>query len=69
MPTVLMIFFIVIIADPVNAYIGPGIGAGAISVALGIVGSIIVALFAILWYPFKRLLIKRKKRKLKDSVK
>ena len=43
------------------AYVGPGLGAGAISVVLGVLGSIFIALFAILWYPFKRFLKKIKK--------
>ena len=39
----------------VYAYIGPGMGLGAVGVVLGILGAIVLALFAILWYPFKRL--------------
>lgn len=45
-----------------EAYIGPGIGAGAIAAVLGVVGSILVALFAILYYPIKRALRRRKGR-------
>lgn len=41
-------------------YVGPGIGAGAIAIILGIISSIFLALFAIIWYPVKRL-IKGKK--------
>ena len=37
------------------AYIGPGLGAGAIGVIIGIIVSIFLALFAVLWYPIKRL--------------
>lgn len=48
------------------AYIGPGAGAGAIAVVLGIIASIILAFFAILWYPFKRFL---KNQKLKRANK
>ena len=43
-------------ALPAFAYIGPGAGAGAIAVVLGILASIVMAFFAILWYPIKRLL-------------
>jgi len=42
------------------AYIGPGLGAGTIGVILGVLGSIVLALFAIFWYPIKRLLRKNK---------
>ena len=42
------------------AYIGPGLGAGTIGVILGVLGSIVLALFAIFWYPIKRMLRKNK---------
>jgi hypothetical protein len=48
-----------LIAPAAEAYIGPGLGAGAIAVVLGIIGAIIMAFIAILWYPLKRLLRKR----------
>lgn len=41
-----------------SAYVGPGLGAGTIGVVLGIIGSIIIALFAIIWYPLKRIIRK-----------
>jgi hypothetical protein len=37
------------------AYTGPGLGLGAIGVALGLVGSLILAIASVLWYPVKRL--------------
>ena len=43
------------------AYIGPGMGAGVIATALGFVGAILLGLFAILYYPIKRM-IKRKNK-------
>ena len=39
----------------VQAYIGPGMGTGVIAVVLGILCAIFLALFAIIWYPIKRL--------------
>ncbi len=39
----------------IQAYIGPGMGTGVIAVVLGILCAIFLALFAILWYPIKRL--------------
>lgn len=47
-------------AMPAHAYIGPGAGAGTIAVVLGILASIVMAFFAILWYPIKRFIKKRK---------
>ena len=50
-----------------NAYIGPGLGLGTVGILIGILGSIILALIAVLWYPFKRLLKKIKKKKDLES--
>jgi hypothetical protein len=44
------------LAEPALAYIGPGTGAGLIATVLGILVAITLALFAVLWYPIKRLL-------------
>jgi len=38
------------------AYIGPGLGAGAIASVLGVLVAIVVGLFAIIYYPVKRAL-------------
>jgi hypothetical protein len=43
-----------------NAYMGPGLGLGVISVVLGFIGSIVLGFFAILWYPVKRFLRRRR---------
>lgn len=45
---------------PAAAYIGPGASAGTIAVVVGILASIVMAFFAILWYPAKRLIKKRR---------
>ena len=45
------------------AYIGPGMGGGFIAAVVGILVSIFLALFAILWYPFKKIIEKFKKKK------
>ena len=50
-----------------DAYIGPGLGLGTVGILIGILGSIILALIAVLWYPFKRLLKKIKKKKDLES--
>ena len=54
---------LLVIATPAAAYIGPGVGAGTIGVVLGVLGAIVMAFFAVLWYPIKRLLRGRKKAK------
>lgn len=42
-------------ATPAYAYIGPGVGLGAIGIVLGVIGSIVLGIFSVLWYPLKRL--------------
>jgi hypothetical protein len=54
---------ILVVPQIANAYVGPGLGAGTIGVILGIIGSIFIAIFAIVWYPLKRLLKKNKQKK------
>lgn len=44
-----------VLAEPAMAYIGPGIGVGMIATVLGILTAIALAIFAIFWYPLKRL--------------
>lgn len=48
-------------ATSAQAYIGPGIGAGVIVTALAAIGSLFLGLFAILYYPIKRALKKRRR--------
>ena len=59
----LLIISILIVPQIANAYVGPGLGAGTIGVILGIIGSICIAIFAIVWYPLKRLLKKNRQKK------
>ena len=49
-----------LLPTPAYAYIGPGVGAGAIAVVLGVLASIFLAFVGILWYPIKRLIKRRK---------
>ena len=42
------------------AYLGPGLGAGALIVVVGVVALVIVTLITFLWFPIKRFLNKRK---------
>ena len=45
------------------AYIGPGLGVGAITVVFGVLAALVMATIALVWYPFKRLLRGRKPQK------
>ena len=61
--TTFLLTLLTVFPDIANAYVGPGLGAGTIGVILGIIGSIFIAIFAIVWYPLKRLLKKNKQKK------
>ena len=41
-------------AAPAQAYLGPGLGLGAIAASLGVIGSLLLGLLSVLWYPVKR---------------
>lgn len=43
-------------AAPAQAYVGPGLGLGAVSTAFGVLGAIVLGLVAFVWYPVKRLI-------------
>ena len=59
----LIIIAILLFTNPAYAYIGPGMGAGAIATTFGILGSIILVIIGILYYPIKRILKKRMQSK------
>lgn len=59
--TILVMLTLVSVPTQAMAYVGPGLGAGTVGVVMGIAGSAIIALFAVVWYPFKRLFKKLKK--------
>ena len=68
------IFIVILILNfftsSVNAYIGPGVGGGAIIAILGVVVATIAGIFGLIWFPVKRLLKKRKeiKNQQQDKV-
>jgi len=52
---------LIMFATGAHAYVGPGLGAGTLGVVVGLIASVFVALFAVIWYPIKRLLKKKGK--------
>ena len=48
-----LVLFLLLVPQA-HAYVGPGLGLGALAVILGIVISILIAVIAIVWYPLKR---------------
>jgi len=49
-----------LIATPALAYVDPGLGLGAIGVVVGLILSIVLAIFAFVWMPIKRALGRNK---------
>lgn len=57
-----------LLVPPTMAYVGPGLGFGTIAAILGVIFSILLAIFAVVWYPIKRLLgIGRKPKTRADA--
>ena len=50
-----------------HAYIGPGLGAGTLAVIAGLIISVFLAVFGMLWYPFKRLMNRLKSKRPKTN--
>ena len=60
------IFISVILSNlsPLFAYIGPGMGGGVIAAIFGIIAAFFLGLWGILYYPIKRALKNKKKKKI-----
>ena len=56
---------------PALAYIGPGMGGGVIAAIFGIISAFLLGLWGILYYPIKRAIKNKKKKKIntKKSLK
>ena len=50
------------------AYVGPGMGVGALGVLIGVLGSICLAVFAVVYYPVKRMLASKRANKVADDL-
>jgi hypothetical protein len=64
----LIIFLVGLLLYTENAvaYVGPGLGLGAIGALIGIVVTVILAVLGLLWYPVKRLYF-RMRSKIRHS--
>ena len=63
----LTITMLTVVTSSASAYIGPGLGGGTLAVIFGFIISIFLAVFAVVWYPFKRILLKLGLKKKKPS--
>jgi uncharacterized integral membrane protein len=57
---VALLVFAVALPTSAQAYIGPGMGAGALAAVVGVLGSIVLGIFAVIYYPIKRMMKRRK---------
>ena len=55
------------VPETAMAYIGPGAGIAAIGTVIALIGGILLAIVAFIWYPIKRLLAKIKKKRMADN--
>lgn len=67
-PASLAVLMLLATPAAAHAYLGPGLGMGALSLVMGVLGSFVLGFVAILWYPLKRLL-RRLRRKLPPDSK
>ena len=51
---------ILAVSPPVAAYVGPGAGLSALGSLFALLAAVVVAIFGFLWYPIKRLLVRRR---------
>lgn len=54
--TQIFILLLCMFSTPAYAYIGPGLGAGAIATILGVLLAILMLVVGVVWYPLKRLI-------------
>lgn len=66
---IIIVFITLMLAAPqvADAYIGPGAGIAAIGTVLALIGGIILAILAFVWYPIKRLMAKIKNKRKTDK--
>ena len=62
----IVIIFLIIPQDAFS-YIGPGMAVSTILLVLGVVGSLMLAILAVVYYPIKRLIKKKKSKKNKTN--
>lgn len=61
--TLILLVILLLLPTYAHAYIGPGLGLGALGAVIGVIFSIFLAVFAVFWYPIKRLINTIKKKK------
>ena len=57
---ILIIFLSFFFPNPSFSYLGPGVGGGIIAATLGVIIAILAAIFGLIWFPIRKMLIKKK---------
>lgn len=60
----ILIISLFLVSMPSYAYIGPGMGGGAIAAIIGFFAAIVLGFWGILYYPIKRALKNRKDKQI-----
>jgi hypothetical protein len=55
-----MTLLVLAVPGTAQAYVGPGLGVGAIAAFLGAVLAVVLAIVGVVWYPLKRFLNRNK---------
>ena len=55
MLSLLAALYLILMPSIASAYIGPGLGAGALASVLGILAGLLMLVIGVIWYPLKRL--------------
>jgi len=62
-----MVLALVLTPAMAHAYVGPGLGMGAIGSAFALIGAVFMGIVGFIWYPIKRLLKAFRKPKTGDE--
>jgi len=65
---VLLVFILLSPASPAPAYIGPGAGISVLGSLLGILATIFVAIGAIIFWPLRKFMKRRKARRKSPAI-
>ena len=57
-----------IVIAPAHAYLGPGGAVSGFGALLALIGAVVVAIVGFLWFPIKRMLMKKKKVNIDEPV-
>ena len=59
----LLLLMSAISTDIAHAYLGPGLGLGAIGAVIGLFVAVFLSIVGVIWYPLKRMMRKTKASK------